>query len=479
MKKTNGHIYQLGKKKTWYIRYKRDGVEKRLRLLDTNGNPVSSKKDAEASAARLMLRVREDDKAERARLLLADFRDAKESAHHAEMAEQNDLCTILNGWNLFMECPSRPKCCRGLKGAEEPTRHTNARNYWGYWHRFADWCSSMGLRLLADVNRDEANAYMEQLECSANTFNKQRMFLSLLYSTLIKDEKLNCPNPFERIQPREGDYNSKEPLSREQVASLIEAAEGETKILFALGYFTGLRLGDCCTLKWSEVDTTNGVINRLPRKTGHRVKDRTQAIVKVGIAPYLAKMLNGVKRINEYVLPETATLYLGNKEDAITRRVCAVFRKAGIEMREKGTGGSYKYENGKTKYVKGEHRAIVRHGFHSLRYSYISHNAEAGTPMGIIQRNAGHSSRMMTEHYLKISDTAAREYAATLQLPMKTEDNAGDNKQTTSQTTSATLRTRLQDLCLMVPDDRLEHAIALLESVCLLAPPPAHARTQA
>ena len=150
MKKTNGHIYQLGKKGVWYIRYKREGVEKRLRLLDAEGNPVKCKKEAEAAAARLLLRVREDDKVERARILMADFRDAKEAARDAELAELNSQGTFANGWSMLMQCPTRPKCCRVLSSADEPPAHTNARNYWGYWQHFCEWCADHGKKLIAD-----------------------------------------------------------------------------------------------------------------------------------------------------------------------------------------------------------------------------------------------------------------------------------------------------------------------------------------
>ena len=61
----------------------------------------------------------------------------------------------------------------------------------------------------------------------------------------------------------------------------------------------------------------------------------------------------------------------------------------------------------------------MEYGFHSLRYSYISHNAEAGTPAAIIQRNAGHANPAMTEHYTRISDAAAVKYAQALSLAQR------------------------------------------------------------
>lgn len=50
-KKTTGRIYTSGKKKFWYIRYTFEGKETRTRLLDTAGNPITARKEAEAASA--------------------------------------------------------------------------------------------------------------------------------------------------------------------------------------------------------------------------------------------------------------------------------------------------------------------------------------------------------------------------------------------------------------------------------------------
>ena len=177
--------------------------------------------------------------------------------------------------------------------------------------------------------------------------------------------------------------------------------------MIALGYFTGLRQGDVCTLLWREVDLERGIIERITRKTENTVRDPNDAIVKIGIAPYLARMLGKIPppMRKGYILPEFAAMYLGDRESAINKRVCALFTRCGIPVRREGTGG----DTGR--------RAIVETGFHSLRYSYISHHAEAGTPAPVIQKNSGHRNPAMTEHYVRISDTAAVHYAAALTLP--------------------------------------------------------------
>ena len=458
--RTRGHIYQLGAKGVWYIRYKAEGREHRVRLIGTDGLPVANKKEAQAAANRLLVPIREEDKAERARLLMHDYRDAKEAAQSAEMELANLRGRVDNGWRMFMECPRRPKSCRDFTAKDAVPMHSTASNYKAIFERFSKWCSGRGLVLLCNVSGEDAVAFMDELgDVSNGTWNKYRMFLHLFYQLLIDSGKILCANPFADVLPRDGDYNSKEPLEPEQVSALIGAAEGEMKVLFMLGYYTGLRMGDCCTLRWVEVKPARGVIERLPNKTGRRSRDKSQAIVKVGIAPALLDVLEALPRNGEYVLPGLAKMYLAKKEYLVTNRVNRVFEQCGIATRVEGTGGRYGYdEQGNRIYIKGECRAIVRYGFHSLRYSYISHNAEAGTPMGIIQRNAGHASRMMTEHYLKISDAAARQYADALKLPEKKEDGADESW----RKSCVALRERLLEMCRQLPEDRLEQAIVIL-----------------
>ena len=110
-----------------------------------------------------------------------------------------------------------------------------------------------------------------------------------------------------------------------------------------------------------------------------------------------------------YIVPEFAKLYLAGRDNSINRKIQAHFQHNGIKTLQPGTGAG----TGK--------RAVVEFGFHSLRYSYISHNAELGTPAAIIQKNAGHANPAMTEHYTRISDAATVDFAARMRLPNEQE----------------------------------------------------------
>ena len=281
-KKTTGKLYTSGAKGFWYIRYQFEGKENRTRLLDTTGKPITSKKEAVAAANRLLARIHETNKAEQLRTLKNDLQDAEQAAIEAAAQILNSRATIANGWRLFMNCPKRPASCKRFSIDAIP-RHTTAANYRSYYNRFIAWIAKEKpeARLLSDISPEVAAAFMEYIrkDGASGTFNKYLQFFNCFFNTLIGAGKITCKNPFDDIDRATPEYNSKKPLTAEQIATLIDHAGGDMQLLIALGYFTGLRLGDCCTLQWREIDLIRGIIERVPRKTAHTVKDKTQAAV--------------------------------------------------------------------------------------------------------------------------------------------------------------------------------------------------------
>ncbi|MDQ0287985.1 tyrosine-type recombinase/integrase [Oligosphaera ethanolica] len=436
-RKTNGTLIQRGNRETYYLRYMAQGIARRVRLLTPDGKPIhgtgpdgkplsraaaiEARKAAEAAADRHLMRIRETDKVERLRQLQNDLRDAETAAAEAEADTLNDRATIADGWGLFMSCPKRPTSCRRYKAGDTIPLHTTASNYRGYYDRFTAWLNENHpkARLLSEVSPDMAARFTDDIgrAGASGTVNKYLQFLKCFYDTLTEAGKVTAPNPFRDIEPQDGETHSKRPLSRQQIAALLDTSTGELQALIALGYFSGLRFGDCCTLRWDEVDLGRGIIERVPSKTKNTVKDKAKAIVKIGIPPYLADLLAALPRAGEYVLPGMAAKLLEGRHSSAHRAVTSLFERCGIATRAEGTGAAYHYEGKRKVYETGRPRAVVQYGFHSLRYSYISHNAESGVPAAIIQRNAGHSNPAMTEHYTRISDAAAVKYAAALDMP--------------------------------------------------------------
>lgn len=416
-RQSKGRLFTRGKQKRFYLQYYINGKQFVVALKDQEGAPITNRRKAEFAATDLLNPISAASKAERLKKIRDAVEDAdakaarlaaEDSAKKAKAAEiaKNRLATVADGWKLFMACPKRPASCK-MYSIDATPRHSTAGNYKGYYDRFINWIESEHPEtlLLSNVTPEIADAFMQSVQknSSGGTYNKYVAFFKRFFQVLMQAEKIICSvNPFADIERVEHRSNSKKPLSIEQIVRLIDAASGEMKLLVALGYFTGLRQGDCSTLKWSEINLTRGIIERIPRKTAH-----SSAIsVKIGIAPALHKMLDAIPPENRegYLLPDVASDYLNGKETQLNHKLMKLFEQCGIAVHRPGTG-------------EGGQRAVVEAGFHSLRYSYISHNAEAGTPAAIIQSNAGHSNPAMTEHYTRISDRAAVKYAAVLSLP--------------------------------------------------------------
>lgn len=211
-------------------------------------------------------------------------------------------------------------------------------------------------------------------------------------------------NPWEspkrggNIQRKRMITNSRRELTIDELRKICQTATGELQTLLALGIYSGLRLGDCATLRWGEVDLPRAMIRRIPNKTARR----NPKPVIVPIHPILRDMLavTPLDQRREYVLPEMAVLYAHNI-CAVTDKVQGHFKKCGIILHKPGTG-----EDGK--------RAVIEVGFHSLRHTFVSLCRESNAPLSVVESIVGHSSPAMTRHYTHVGELAAGRAVALL-----------------------------------------------------------------
>jgi integrase len=285
--------------------------------------------------------------------------------------------------------------------------------YFGYWDRLWKWLSANrpALKYLREIDQQTAQDYAATLNggtVSPNTYNKHTGFLRLFFRVL-KDPARLTENPFEPIRRKNLKPNTRRELTIAELHTLLESATGELQTLLYIGTFTGLRLGDCCTLTWGEVDLDRGMIRRVPNKTA----SKRQKPVLIGIPSALAAKLSETPaaRRKGYVLPKYAALYTfrsvtgsPSKQPEITNEIQAHFTACEIQTTKPGTGG----DTGK--------RAVVETGFHSLRHTFVSLHAERGTPQAVVQAVVGHGSPAMTAHYTHIGEATARRVAGVLDI---------------------------------------------------------------
>ena len=312
--------------------------------------------------------------------------------------QRNPPLPLAKAWAAFLNSMNRPD-----------SGDSTLRQYEAELSRFRKWLATAHAEIVAmrDVTPATATEYAQHLNAekvSASTFNQHIGFLRLLWRTLRKEAK-TAANPWEEIKRKRLVAPGRRELTIEELRRVCESAKGEMRALLAVGIYTGLRLGDAATLRWGEVDLVRGTIRRVTMKTARRKNTPVVIPIHATLRGILAEAPRGPRA--EYVLPETAALYLRDSS-ALAKRIQAHFEANGIRTARPGTG--FKMEDdpdGKPRQVHTGKRAAVEVGFHSLRHTLVSLCRQAGAPLSVVEALVGHESPAMTRHYTHVSEVAA------------------------------------------------------------------------
>ncbi|QHI68760.1 tyrosine-type recombinase/integrase [Tichowtungia aerotolerans] len=405
----------------FWIQYTLNGKRIRRCLTGKDGKPITKLEEAEAERKRLTAPLRAGKQVEQLQALTAALTQAE---GQQEQAAENaaPVLPIVKAWDAYLQSPDRPD-----SGTD------TLIDYQGYWNAFARWLKENreDAQALRDISPEIAHDYAKSLsgnKTSPNTYNKHITFLKLLFRVLEKPACL-AENPFAPIRRKKLKTNVRRELTIAELKEILSRATGDLQTLLYLGTFTGLRLGDCCTLKWGEIDLDRGLIRRVPNKIAHNENVKP---VLIGIPAALYAKLSEApqSRRKGYVLPRIAELYTSrgatgrpDKQPQLSREIQAHLTACNIQTLKEGTGKEAyktalkKWEtNGKKGTKPSRKRAVVEVGFHSLRHSYVTLHAEAGTPQAMIQANVGHANPAMTAHYTHVGEEAARRAAGALTL---------------------------------------------------------------
>ena len=266
------------------------------------------------------------------------------------------------------------------------------------WMGFARWMEKNHIEIghLAEVTESAVAEYLAEFRChhSASTYNGHVCVLREIFRVLA-DKAGIIHDPWASVCLRADDSMSRRELSLDEVGRLYEAAskEGtEWKLLLMTGIYTGMRLGDCCRLKWEDVYLERGVIQVIPEKTKKHAHGRP---VTIPIHTELAALisLTPPEERKGFVNPAIAESYTQSKwrlDEGLRR----IFKTANITMSIR---------------VEGRCRKTVVASFHSLRHTFVSLSANAGVPLPVVQSIVGHCSTAMTRHYYHENETVLRQ----------------------------------------------------------------------
>ena len=302
-------------------------------------------------------------------------------------------------WMEYLKSPNRNE---QSKATLEGKRNT--------WLRFARWMEHFYLPVkdLGGITADMISEYLMciRAEVCATTYNSRVCILREIFRVLAKKAGLEG-DPWEGVRLRPDDSHSRRELTMDELKRLLSASckyGAEWHKLILIGIYTGLRLGDCCRLDWSQINIAQGVIQLVPRKT----RRHHQRLVTIPIHPALgAALLPPIEQSNNPnnrttfsgpVLPTISEMYRMTRSKVSDRLTC-IFKSANIVTSVR---------------LEGRHRRTPEATFHSLRHTFVSFAANAGVPLHIVQSIVGHESTAMTRHYYHENLTALKSAVAAI-----------------------------------------------------------------
>jgi len=243
---------------------------------------------------------------------------------------------------------------------------------------------------LETVTSEDVLKYRQQLESGGRAPLTINLTIKRVLRRAFKiamDEGLIARNPCAMVRSiRDIGKVEKGTFTPEQIAKLVEHAEGDWKGLILAGYFTGGRLSDLARLKWSNVDLTEKTITFVQKKVEGK---SPKARVKIPIRPALEEYILSGPISDSPNSPVFRQLYdkRGSGKSGLSMAFKRIMDRAGIAagvLRErKGEAG----------------RSVSALSFHSLRHSFNSALANSGISQELRMKLTGHSSADMNTIY--------------------------------------------------------------------------------
>ncbi len=235
-------------------------------------------------------------------------------------------------------------------------------------------------RQLTEIKPADIEGYKlsRKAKVSGSTVNRELALLKRMFNLAINWDLFFDVNPVRKVKYFREVNVGLRVVSPEEEEKLLRNASPCIQDLVRFGLNTGLRIGEIFSLRWSDVDSENNVLNILAPKT--------QKIRTVPINGEARKVLGywALGRRNEFVFynPETGKPFVDL--DAGFALAC---KKAGVE--------------GVT--------------WHTLRHTFASRLVNRGVDIVTVQQLLGHSSLAVTMRYTHTNLDSKRAAVAKLE----------------------------------------------------------------
>ncbi|MDO9540863.1 MAG: tyrosine-type recombinase/integrase [Kiritimatiellia bacterium] len=305
--------------------------------------------------------------------------------------ERNPPLAVSAAWDAYERAGNRRDISAGT-----------LRNYACYWTAFTRWLSEKfpDVKQMREVTFPICESYKEHLtglNVTGRTFNAHRAFMRTFFN-ILADKARITENHWAHLARKDEHWQSRRPLTVEELRRICRTAEGELRIMLAFGLYLGCRMGDAACMDWGNVDLTRRLIRYTPRKTARKHPDP----LLIPIHSELYAVLNEIppdKRKGP-VTPDMATRYMEKGQGPVSAIIQRHFEACGLTTTGERTGAGI--------------RRYVSAGFHSLRHSAVSFLRQAGAAQSISQHIVGHSSPDIHALYTHTDEESLRRSVASL-----------------------------------------------------------------
>jgi site-specific recombinase XerD len=232
------------------------------------------------------------------------------------------------------------------------------------------------------LSQDQVRQWVEYLHENDVGPDRERQHLAAL--KFLYGRTLGCPEKVAFISWPKKPRRLPRVLSAEEVFLLLKhLTSARIRVLFATIYATGLRIGEACRLKTSDLDASRGVIHV---QGGKGNKDRL-----VTLSPKLLNILRAYWAQERPMKPWLFSARTGRPLSPATAR--DALRMAALDA--------------------GLEKKVTPH---VLRHSFATHLLEAGTDLRTLQVLLGHEDLSTTTIYTRVSARLVAKASSPLDL---------------------------------------------------------------
>ena len=308
-----------------------------------------------------------------------EFERASRLARHGELAEAqarkivNDLMERAGGGETLRTVTVEGHFKNWLAGKGVNRSAGTATRYAPVVREFLDSLGTRAGKPLASLAPGDVERYVAALGQRGLTGRTIGLHVAAIRTALNTARRQGIiPNNVAEAVERPAVVERKKGLfTPAELGLLLTTAEGEWKTLLLVGIYTGLRLGDCAGLKWSNVDLV-GTITLTMQKTG---KEITIPMHPDLLAHF--EKLAGTDSPEQFVMPTLATKRHGGRH-GLSRSFLDLLRTAGVAAVD----------------GKGHKRS-----FHSFRHGFTSRLMNAGVSPELRMLLTGHKSKAVHQGY--------------------------------------------------------------------------------